>query len=152
LTTGLLSQASPVWVFLVAAAIVGVLPTFLVRDPEAYWFGVFVLSMMVEVQKAFGDGLNVMARYGFEIETAPSVSQLLPELRLSDLPLLVLLALWAWKVARHGKPLVFPRVALDRSGVLRMGRSVRDHWRPIPTSGPWSGSATSSSSSSSSGP
>ena len=111
LTTGLLSQASPVWVFLVAAAIVAALPTFLVRDPEAYWFGVFVLSMMVEVQKAFGDGLDVMARYGFEIKTAPSVSQLLPELRLSDLPLLVLLALWAWKVAHHRKPLVFPRVA-----------------------------------------
>jgi O-antigen ligase len=107
----LLSQASPVWVFLVVAALLGVLPAFLVRDPEAYWFGVFVLAMMVEVQKAFGDGLNVIARYGFEIETAPSVSQLLPELRLSDIPLLVLLALWAWKLARHQKRIVFPRIA-----------------------------------------
>jgi O-antigen ligase len=111
LATGLLSQASPVWVFLVVAAVLGTLPTFLVRDAEAYWFGVFVVSLMAEVQKAFGDGLNVIARYGFELESAPPVSQLLPELRVSDLPLLVLLGLWAWKLARHRKPFVFPRVA-----------------------------------------
>lgn len=109
--TGLLSQASPVWVVLVVGALLGVLPVFVLRDPEAYWFGIFVLTLSAEIQKAFGDGLTIIAQYGFELETAPPVSQLLPELRLSDLPMLVLLGLWAWKLARHQTRLVFPRVA-----------------------------------------
>jgi O-antigen ligase len=90
-TTLLLENVSLVWPFLVMAGLLAVLPSFVVKHVEGYWLCLFLFTY-----------------YGFH--HAP-LELLVPQLRLSDLPFLVLLGLWAWKLSRHERSFRFPRHA-----------------------------------------
>lgn len=106
----LLAHAPLVWTFLLFAAILAVVPVFVVREPLWYWLSLFLLASIVDIKKTLLDGLHVMDALGL-VAVTPT-SQLVPEIRLSDLVLGVLLLVWMVRLARHRATLIFPRVSL----------------------------------------
>lgn len=106
----LLAQAPLVWTFLLFAGVLALIPAFLVREPELYWLSVFLLSSSVDIKKTLVDGLDVIERMGLDPVTP--TSQLVPEIRLSDLVFVILVLTWMVRLARHRATLQFPRFSL----------------------------------------
>ena len=80
----------PVWVFLAIAAVVILIPAFVVRDARLYWLGWFVFCLQFDLKKNLMDGVKIVDRLQIDYNQYIFV----PEIRLSDLPLLVLLLFW----------------------------------------------------------
>ena len=76
---------------LLLAALVVLLPALLVRDAKLYWLSVFLFALQFDVKKTLVDGLDVLRT--LQLDAQPWV--FVPEIRLSDLPFLALLVLWA---------------------------------------------------------
>ena len=76
---------------LLLAALVVLLPALLVRDAKLYWLSVFLFALQFDVKKTLVDGLAVLRT--LQLDAQPWV--FVPEIRLSDLPFLALLVLWA---------------------------------------------------------
>ena len=110
LVTVLLSQAPLVWTVMLFVAIASLIPLFVVRDAELYWLSLFLLTSIVDIKKTLIDGLMVMDTLGLDAITP--TSQLVPEIRLSDLVLAVLLLNWMVRLARHRATIRFPRVSI----------------------------------------
>ena len=106
----LLAQAPLVWTFLLFVAVLGVLPALVIREPGLYWLSLFLLASIVDIKKTLIDGLKVIDNLGL-VALTPS-SQLVPEIRLSDLVLGLLLLSWMIRLARHRATFHFPRFAL----------------------------------------
>lgn len=114
--TALLSLAPLIWIALIFAGLAGLVPALIVRDPMQYWLALFLLTSMTDIKKTLLDGLEVMDALGL-VAVTPT-SQLVPEIRLSDLVLVVLLLNWAALLARHRATLRAPRVSLFVLGLL----------------------------------
>lgn len=95
--TVLMSAAPLVWTFLVLAALLVFLPTFLLKDVRLYWAALFLFFSAIEIKKTLVDGLKVKAALG--IDYIQPV--LVPEVRLSDLAFGVLLFLWLLRWSRR---------------------------------------------------
>jgi O-antigen ligase len=95
----------PVLVYLALVMFVVLVPSFFVRDVSLYWLGVFLVALQFDFKKNLVDGLEVLDR--LQIDYLQFVFTL--EIRMSDLPLLVLLIFWAQKVGFQGKELIVPR-------------------------------------------
>jgi hypothetical protein len=76
---------------LLLAALVVLLPALLVRDAKLYWLSVILFALQFDVKKTLVDGLAVLRT--LQLDAQPWV--FVPEIRLSDLPFLALLVLWA---------------------------------------------------------
>jgi O-antigen ligase len=107
-TVALLTEASLVWPVLIMAGIVAVMPTFLVRNPEAYWLVAYLGALIIDMKKLLGDSYEIANRMGFE--SYPDPSQLSFEIRLADLPFAVLMGFWIWRIVRHQQRIVWPRI------------------------------------------
>lgn len=89
--------------FLVGLAVL--IPSFLVKDVQLYWMCVFLFVLQFDFKITLGDGLAVLD--SLKIDYMQYV--FVPEIRLSDLPLLALLLAWAHKVGFQRKNLTMPR-------------------------------------------
>jgi O-Antigen ligase len=76
---------------LLLAALIVLLPALLVRDAKLYWLSVFLFALQFDVKKTLVDGLAILRT--LQLDAQPWV--FVPEIRLSDLPFLALLVLWA---------------------------------------------------------
>lgn len=110
MVTALLSFAPWVWTVLLLGGLLVFIPALLIRDPIRYWLVVFLLSTMVDVKKTLMDGLEVMDK--LDLIAITPTSQLVLEIRLSDIVLVVLLLHWAVLLATHRTQLRLPRVSL----------------------------------------
>lgn len=106
----LLAQAPPVWTFLLFVAVVGLIPALVIREPALYWLSLFLLTSIVDIKKTLLDGLEVID--ALDLVALTPTSQLVPEIRLSDLVLAVLLLSWMVRLAQHRASLYFPRLSL----------------------------------------
>jgi O-antigen ligase len=95
---------------LLIVAVIGLLPVFVLREPTSYWLGLFLLATILDIKKTLIDGLGVMD--ALNIVAITPTSQLVPEIRLSDLVLGVLLLGWMLRLAQHRTTLHFPRSCL----------------------------------------
>jgi hypothetical protein len=111
LMTIVLLQASLTWILLLAAGLVVVTGSLVVRNARQYWLAVFLATIPLNITKLFfwtPEDVEVIKRtYGIFIN-----ENLVPQLYLADLPLLVLLALWLGDIALRRQRIRIP------SGVL----------------------------------
>jgi hypothetical protein len=78
----------------------------LVRNARLYWFALFLLSLQFKIGKNLNDGLEVINRLKIDY----TIQYFTFEITITDLLLLVLLAIWANDRIFHRKPMRFPRV------------------------------------------
>jgi len=90
----ILQGLKPIWVILLILGIAVVIPTFLARDVRLYWLAIFLFSLQLDVKKNLVDGVRVLD--ALKIDYMQFV--FVPEIRLSDLCLAVLLLLWGVQV------------------------------------------------------
>ena len=83
-----------------------VLSTAFVKNFRLYWFAIFLLSMQFMISKNLNDGLAVIDKLKIDYE----IQNFTFQITVSDLVLLVLLAIWANDCMFHGKPMRFPPV------------------------------------------
>lgn len=107
--TVMLLELKPVWVILLFGGPLVLLPTFLVKDPYAYWLGVFFFVLPFDVSKNLGDTERVLATLRLTLAEAGGINT--PELRLTDLALLALLALWFLRLTATTERLYLPRLS-----------------------------------------
>jgi O-antigen ligase len=107
-TTVVLMQASIVWVALILIGGGVVIASFLFRDQKLYWLTVFLASVPLNITKMFflepEDLFRLRRSYGLVVNEID-----IPMLYLSDLPLLVLVALLLSEAIGERKRLRFPR-------------------------------------------
>jgi O-antigen ligase len=106
--------AKPVLIYVVFAGLLVVLPSLFIKDVKLYWMTVFLLALQFDFKKNLVDGLEVLD--ALKIDTMQFVFT--PEIRLSDLALLMLLGVWAHKVGFEGKLFDVPKRAWLAFGFL----------------------------------
>jgi O-antigen ligase len=95
----------PVLIYLFVAGLVVLIPSAFVKDVPLYWMCIFLFTLQFELKKNLVDGLAVLD--ALKIDYMQFVFT--PEVRLSDLPLLVMLFLWVHKMGSQGKQLIVPK-------------------------------------------
>lgn len=95
----------PVLVYLFIAGLVVLIPSAFMKDVPLYWMCIFLFTLQFDIKKNLVDGLAVLET--LKIDYMQFVFT--PEVRLSDLPLLVMLLLWAHKMGFQGKQLIVPK-------------------------------------------
>ena len=116
LVTALLSMAPLIWTVILLGGLLALIPALVLRDPIRYWLVVFLLASMTDVKKTLMDGLAVMDKLNL-VAITPT-SQLVLEIRLSDLVLVVLLLHWAVRLATRRTQFQLPRVSLLILGLM----------------------------------
>jgi len=101
------SAQKPIVLFLFLGALLVLLPTFFSPDVRLYWLSVYLFALQFDVKKTLLDGLAVIE--ALKLDAWPWV--FVPEIMVSDLPLLVLLGLWLYDLKSQGKPLWIPRIS-----------------------------------------
>ncbi len=91
-----------------------VLPTVFLKNFRLYWFAIFLLSLQFAISKNLNDGLAVVDALKIDY----TIWNFTFDITVSDLALLVLLAIWANDHMFHGKPLRFPPVSWLAVGYL----------------------------------
>ena len=107
LTALVLYATKPLLVMLPIAALLVVIPTFMISDKRLYWFGIFLFLLQFEIQKNLNDGLAVIERLGVDY----TLWHFTFEVRATDLILAVLLFYWYVEALLKGKRWYFPRPA-----------------------------------------
>ena len=116
MVTALLSLAPLVWTAILLCALLALIPALILRDPLRYWLAMFLLASMVDIKKTLLDGLAVMDK--LDLVAITPTSQLVLEIRLSDLVLVVLLLHWAVQLATRRTQFRLPRVSLLVLGLM----------------------------------
>lgn len=102
---------SPVWIALVVVGLIVFAGSFLARDLKVYWLSIFLVTLPLSINKMFffepSDLTALRQTYGLFINAIE-----VPLLYLSDLALMVLLALWAGEVVSQRRRLRIPKGAL----------------------------------------
>lgn len=109
MVTALLSLAPLVWTAMLVAGLMALIPALIMREPSRYWLVLFLLTTMVDTKKTLLDGLVIMDT--LDLVAVTPTSQLVPEIRLSDLVFVVLLLHWAVRLACHRTTLRMPWVS-----------------------------------------
>lgn len=84
------------------------LPMAVLGEVRLYWLAVFLLALPFNIKKLLSDrtaAADFVARYGTPPAAIPSVVVFV-----TDLALLVLLALWAWRILERNLPVILPAV------------------------------------------
>lgn len=106
----LLEKYPPVLLVYAFAGIVVFTPSLIVKNVKLYWLVLFVLAVPLNIRKAgLADPItvaNLLDQYGTPAGAMPA-----PVLRLSDFIFLILLCLWAIRVAQKREPLVITRIS-----------------------------------------
>ena len=112
-----LLQASLTWILLIAAGLLVLTGSLVVRDARRYWLWVFLASIPFNITKLFfwtPEDVELIKRtYGIYIN-----ENLVPQLYLADLPLLVLLALWLGDIVLRRKRIRIPIGVLTAVGFV----------------------------------
>jgi O-antigen ligase len=109
-----ISSVKPIWLLLVLSGFLAFMPTFLVKDTQLYWLILFIFALQFDVKKYLIDGLKVLEDLHIDYFQFIFV----PEIRLSDLVLIILLVLWVHTLIFHEKKFKFPRVGWFAIGFL----------------------------------
>ncbi|MFO1431511.1 MAG: O-antigen ligase family protein [Candidatus Competibacteraceae bacterium] len=104
----------PVWVALIIAGVIVLMPTFVVRNHRLYWLAIFLFSLQFEIMKNLNDGLAVVHKLGIDY----TIWHFTFELRATDLVFAVLAFFWLSDIIFRGKKFFFPRVAWLVPGFL----------------------------------
>lgn len=97
----------PALILLLMAGLLVLIPSAFAKNVPLYWMCVFLFSLQFDIKKNLVDGLTVLDT--LKIDYMQFIFT--PEIRLSDLPLLVMLLLWFHKLAFRGRALQFPKPA-----------------------------------------
>jgi hypothetical protein len=97
----------PVYVGLLPACFLLALPALCLKNFRLYWFTVFLLSLQLPISKNLNNGLAVID----ELKIDYTIWAFTFEITITDLLLLVLLAIWANDVIFRGKRVRFPAVS-----------------------------------------
>jgi len=112
-----LLHTTMVWMALVIAGIVVVVVSFISRDLKLYWLAVFLTTIPLNITKLLffspEDVARMKEHYG-----VIAFENLVPQLYLSDLPLLVLLALWVGEILVKRKRIYAPKAMLVAAGFI----------------------------------
>jgi len=109
-----LMEASLIWPIVAMAAIIGFLPTLVLKEPRLYWLAVFLFTSALEIKKNLLDGLKIRAAFKMDYELPIFV----PEIRLSDLAFVMLLGFWLLQLLGRRERFRFPPVAWLAVGYL----------------------------------
>jgi O-antigen ligase len=109
-----ISSVKPIWLLLVLSGFLAFMPTFLVKDAKPYWLILFIFALQFDVKKYLLDGLKVLEDLHIDYFQFIFV----PEIRLSDLILIILLVLWVHPIIFHKKKFKFPIVGWFAIGFL----------------------------------
>lgn len=90
------------------------LPALFLKNFRLYWLGVFLLSLQFPISKNLNDGIAVIDALKIDY----TIYNFTFEVTISDLALLVLLAIWANDCMFHGKSARFPPVTWLAVGYL----------------------------------
>jgi hypothetical protein len=112
--TIVLMEANLIWPVLAMAAVIGFLPTLVVKEPHLYWLSVFLFTSALEIKKNLVDGFKIREVFKLDYELPIFV----PEIRLSDLTFLILLGWWLLRLLSRRERFRFPPVALLAVGYL----------------------------------
>ena len=82
------------------------LPPLLMKDFRSYWFVVFLLSLQFTISKNLNDGPAIIQSLHIDY----TIFTFTFEITITDLVLMVLLAIWANDWIFHRKPVRFPRI------------------------------------------
>jgi hypothetical protein len=55
-----------VWLALLVAGVLALIPTFALRDPRPYWLGLFLFIIQFEIKKNLNDGLSIVRAYDID--------------------------------------------------------------------------------------
>lgn len=105
--TLMLSGMKPVWSVLLPLGLLICLPTLVVRDVKLYWLVVFLFLLQFDLKRSLADGLKIRETLAIDYEIANFV----PQVRASDLALLVLLIFWLHQLAVRRQRLYFPKIS-----------------------------------------
>ena len=94
-----------VWLALLVAGVLALIPTFALRDPRPYWLGLFLFIIQFEIKKNLNDGLSIVRAYDIDY----TLYNFTFEVRGSDLVFLVLAFLWLHDVIFRKQKLRLPR-------------------------------------------
>ena len=102
------------YVGLLPLALALVVSTAFVKNFRLYWFAIFLLSLQFTISKNLNDGLAVVDALKIDFDIRDFTFQI----TLTDLALVVLLAIWANDCMFHGKRVRFPPVTWLAVGYL----------------------------------
>jgi hypothetical protein len=102
--TALMYNTTWIWSLLVVTGLVVFVAMFAVKDLERYWLWLFLFCMAFEIRKMLLDGFAVKEQLGL----GGDVAFLVPDVRLSDLTLVPLVALWVARVCLGRTRIRFP--------------------------------------------
>ena len=104
----------PTFVALPIVALAAVLPLAFIKNYRLYWLAIFLLSLQFEISKNLNNGTAVIE----ELKINYTIWNFTFQINVTDLILLVLLAIWANDRLFHGRSLRFPPVAWLAVGYL----------------------------------
>lgn len=102
------------YVALVPVGLALLLPAALTKNFRLYWFAIFLLSLQLPITKNLNDGLAVIDRLKIDY----TIWNFTFEITITDLVLLILLAIWANDRLFHGRTVRFPPVTWLAVGYL----------------------------------
>ena len=109
LTTLALTIVQPVYLYLVLGGIVVFLPTFVLRDPRAYWLFLLFVSIPIDIYKRttgwIADPFVLLQNYGL-----PAVETLSLDLYLTDIVLFFLIVPWLARLCLKRESFYFPKI------------------------------------------
>ena len=111
---GFISILKPIWILLVLSGFLIFMLTFLVKDAKLYWIVLFIFAIQFDLKKTLIDGLKVLE--DLHIDYLQFI--FVPEIRFSDLIMIVLLASWIYNIVVDKKDFEFPRVGWFAVGFL----------------------------------
>src|SRR3954471_24707237 len=117
LVVAVLMQLPLVWVALVSVGLVVFCGSLIATDAKVYWLSIFLASVPLNITKLFfwtPDDVSGIKQQ-FEIYVKENV---VPQLYLADLPLLMLLTMWAGEVLGRRRRIEVPRAALLMAGFI----------------------------------
>ena len=85
-----LMEVNLIWPILAMAAVIGFLPTLVLKEPQLYWLSMFLFTSALEIKKNLVDGFKIRDVFNIDYELPIFV----PEIRLSDLAFVMLLGFW----------------------------------------------------------
>lgn len=105
----LLAVAEPIWIALLFAALIVLLPSLVVAEPMTYWFIVFLAVLPFDIAKMFGEQATAFGRLETYGATWGGVAPAL-SLHLLDLALIPLFGVWLLGKLRRRESIRFPRI------------------------------------------
>ena len=106
-SAAILYNSRPLLVALAIAGLLVLAGSLLFKNAQLYWLTIFVACLQLDVKKNLGDGVAVMDALGIDYMQYDFV----PEIRASDLAMLMLTGIWIFDVVVNKRRFYFPKIA-----------------------------------------